>query len=537
MIRVFTVFLFIIPFLNAQDKSSTLSYPAAVIWNTPFEISLIASAKFPGADKLEIIISTDNKLELISAYLNTFYGNNEIDVSKEFTDYKIAIDLRNNSVSGDMNYQVVFNFKPGSTDKAVIKFSGKYFEEEKLIGELFEGYENSLIAGIEFYKPKKYAGKALQIKDAYIDFQLNKLQYNNLAVDFWFKTAEKDFSLLKISERNEEVSEVFINSFGMLSLQSNHQNKILNPYFISYNTWNHILLYSDYEKGIFDFYCNGYLVSSSIIDALARPENIKLSFSSSGSKEFYIDQLKFSSADETGTARILEGMDYTSPPDGIRLIRIFRFDNENLARMTGDLSLDFNNIKFVRSDAPLSLRAPELNINLLSSSFELEWNEGDFRYAQQYILERSENNLDFVPVYSVGALNHPEAEYRYVDKILRSSDIIYYRVKQVLKDGSAVYSSQVKVGQGFSEPFVLGQNFPNPFNPRTSIDLELFRDSELHVIIYSLEGKEILKLFDGYLIKGKHKFSFDGSEFPSGVYICRVYTPEFSQTTKMILTK
>jgi hypothetical protein len=107
----------------------------------------------------------------------------------------------------------------------------------------------------------------------------------------------------------------------------------------------------------------------------------------------------------------------------------------------------------------------------------------------------------------------------------------------VLKDGSVLYSSRVKVGQGFSEPFLLSRNFPNPFNPLTSIDIELFRDSDIRVIVYNLEGKEIASLFEGNLTKGKHTFSFDASEYPSGVYLCRVQTPDFSQTTKMILTK
>jgi hypothetical protein len=537
MVRFFTIFLFLIPFLTAQDKQSILSYPQAVVWNTPFEISLITSTQYSEADKLEIAISANNRIDLYKAELNTFYGSSDIQIIDDYPEYKAVIDLKKNSLTGDMNYQVLFGVTPGDAEKVVLRFSGHYLKGDSAIGSLFEGEGNSKIAGIELYKSKKYPGKAIHLKENDINFVIKKLENNYLTADFWFRTPEKDFSLLKFYNREKLLTELFINTFGMLSLQSEFQNRLLNPYFISQNSWNHILLHADFREGTYNFYCNGSLVSSSLIDQFIKPENIRFTFGGENSKEYYLDQLKFSGADEAGVMKIIDGMHFTTSPDDIDLIRIFRFDNDNISKGSGNFSLSYNNLKFVKSDAPLTLRAPELNINVLSSSFELEWNEGDYKQAQQYVLERSENNKEFVPVYTISAQNDPDAKYRYTDRKSKNSEIIYYRVKQLLKDGSPVYSSQVKVGQGISEAFLLDQNFPNPFNPRTTIDIELFRDSDVEVLIYNLEGKEVSRLFDGSLAKGRHKFAFDGSELPSGVYICRVNTPDFSQTTKMILTK
>jgi hypothetical protein len=536
MLRFFAILILFIPFLAAQDKQNILYYPSSVVANTPFEISLINSTRYPDADKLEIILSSYDRFDVNSVVVNTFYGSSEVVVIKDNPNYKAILDLKSKSLTGDMNYQVLFNIQPDNVKKVRIEFSGNYYKGKTLIGSLFDEFSN-IIADVDIYKPNKYAGKALCINEGYIDFTIKDLKKNRLTTDFWFMTPEKDLSLLNVYNRDESVSELFINSFGMLSLQSKFQNKLLNPYFISQNSWNHIALYADYENGIYQFYCNGTLVSSNIMDALIIPEDIRFSFGGAGAKEIYIEQLQFSRADENGLQNILDEKYYTSTPDNIGLVRIFRFDSENLNKINSGFSVNFENVKFVKSDAPLSLRAPELNINLLSSSFELEWNEGDFRHAQQYLLERSDNNKDFIPVYSIAAENNPEAKYRYTDKRINKSEIIFYRVKQILKDGSAVYSPQVKVGQGFSEPFTMGQNFPNPFNPRTSIDIELFRDSDVEVVIFNLEGKEISRLFHGNLAKGKHYFSFDASEYPSGIYICRVNTPDFSQTTKMILTK
>ena len=82
---------------------------------------------------------------------------------------------------------------------------------------------------------------------------------------------------------------------------------------------------------------------------------------------------------------------------------------------------------------------------------------------------------------------------RCLDQKDESSEVVYYRVKQVDKDGSIVYSSQVKVGQGLFEPFIVEQNYPNPFNPKTSIVVELLEDTQVKVIVYNLEGKRNCK--------------------------------------------
>ncbi|MGA9293630.1 MAG: T9SS type A sorting domain-containing protein, partial [Ignavibacteriaceae bacterium] len=144
---------------------------------------------------------------------------------------------------------------------------------------------------------------------------------------------------------------------------------------------------------------------------------------------------------------------------------------------------------------------------------------------------------EYIPVVKIDADDLNEKNYTCLDQKDESSDVIYYRVKQVDKDGSIVYSSQVKVGQGLFEPFIVEQNYPNPFNPKTSIVVELMEDTEVKIIIYNLEGKEIERLYDGSLSKGVHKFTFDATDLPSGVYLYKIETPEYSQTKKMVLTK
>ena len=95
----------------------------------------------------------------------------------------------------------------------------------------------------------------------------------------------------------------------------------------------------------------------------------------------------------------------------------------------------------------------------------------------------------------------------------------------------------LKVGQGIVDDLIIGQNFPNPFNPTTLIEFELLQDSDVEVKVYNLTGKEIALLHEGVLSKGVHQFTFDASGLSSGVYLYQIITPLSSQTRKMILAK
>lgn len=93
------------------------------------------------------------------------------------------------------------------------------------------------------------------------------------------------------------------------------------------------------------------------------------------------------------------------------------------------------------------------------------------------------------------------------------------------------------------EKFELSQNFPNPFNPTTSIRYGLPAAEKVTIRIYDLLGREVRTLVHGDLQKsGYHVTSWNGrdkNEIPvaSGVYIYRIKAGKFSQSKKMILVK
>jgi len=107
-------------------------------------------------------------------------------------------------------------------------------------------------------------------------------------------------------------------------------------------------------------------------------------------------------------------------------------------------------------------------------------------------------------------------------------------VEEILPQGTADISFSTP---GIVRDYSLEQNFPNPFNPTTTIPFNLPRAQNVKLTLYDLTGRKLLTLFDGKLSSGKHRIHFIGSNLPSGVYIYQLTTPDFWAQRKMILVK
>jgi hypothetical protein len=79
--------------------------------------------------------------------------------------------------------------------------------------------------------------------------------------------------------------------------------------------------------------------------------------------------------------------------------------------------------------------------------------------------------------------------------------------------------------------------FPNPFNATTSLSLTIASRVNVRLETTDLLGRHIATLHNGMLEAGEHKFTFDASALPSGIYFTRVQAGEFVKTQKLLLLK
>ena len=90
---------------------------------------------------------------------------------------------------------------------------------------------------------------------------------------------------------------------------------------------------------------------------------------------------------------------------------------------------------------------------------------------------------------------------------------------------------------GLPTVFGLERNYPNPFNPSTTIRFELPRSSEVRMGVFDMLGREVSVLVNERKDAGVHEVKFDGSRLASGVYFYRLRAGDFVQTRKLILVR
>lgn len=85
--------------------------------------------------------------------------------------------------------------------------------------------------------------------------------------------------------------------------------------------------------------------------------------------------------------------------------------------------------------------------------------------------------------------------------------------------------------------FKLEQNFPNPFNPTTTIQYQLPTDSKITLKVYDILGSEVITLVNEEQEAGYKEIKFNAGNIASGIYIYRLHSGDFVSVKKMMVVK
>ncbi len=132
---------------------------------------------------------------------------------------------------------------------------------------------------------------------------------------------------------------------------------------------------------------------------------------------------------------------------------------------------------------------------------------------------------DARPVYNDSQNSNVESDPNYVT-------IAFGRIEASTLEDKLVVSLSNELPANYSI-----SNYPNPFNPTTTINYQLPENGFVTVKVYDLLGKEIATLVNENKSVGYYRVNFDASKLTSGVYIYTITANNFIQSKKMLLMK
>ncbi|MCJ7552288.1 MAG: T9SS type A sorting domain-containing protein [Ignavibacteriaceae bacterium] len=195
-------------------------------------------------------------------------------------------------------------------------------------------------------------------------------------------------------------------------------------------------------------------------------------------------------------------------------------------------------------ELPLPVELSSFSASVIGSTVKLSWrtetevNNYGFEILRQGHTSTALSVTDWEKIGFVegyGNSNSPK-DYSFTDASVVSGTYSY-RLKQIDIDGQFEYSKIIEVDLGAPNKYELAQNFPNPFNPNTSIKFTLPETGNVKLTVYNMLGQEIAILVNGVKEAGTHIINFNAEELNSGIYMYRIESNGFNEVRKMTLIK
>ena len=224
---------------------------------------------------------------------------------------------------------------------------------------------------------------------------------------------------------------------------------------------------------------------------------------------------------------------------------------DNSEGASRDLSVNFSATWDVAVAAELSSFAADVT---LSNEVILRWGVVSQSNNLGWEIYRSVDNIHFEQVGGLVPGDGTSDEfkvYTFEDAELPAAQVLYYYLRQIDLDGSSSRSRVLEVqvantaatAQALPLTNALHQNFPNPFNPETTISFDLNEEAVVSLTIYDMAGQVVRELAAGKVMAAGHYSSLwdgrdnNGDRVGSGLYFYRLGAGDFTSVKKMVLLK
>ena len=173
----------------------------------------------------------------------------------------------------------------------------------------------------------------------------------------------------------------------------------------------------------------------------------------------------------------------------------------------------------ISSAYPLPVGFDYFNISLKNNQPYLQWQNNNNAAASGYEIERSNDGTDFTTINTVEAISNSNI-YNYLDAGVVSNNVVYYRIKEVLKAGGYLYSNVASVQlNNVLNHIVIA---PNPVKERMNVSIESTVSGLATIHIINTLGQNIITQ-KAQLQAGNNSITINNiTTLTKGVYIIKV---------------
>ncbi len=529
-----------------NDVYTKFIAPEYVPQNLDFRIVSLVKKAVPDVDSLELRLNIDSGIKLDSVLL---LGDStlsklptKIIPSVDFNKigYVNYIDFEDSSISSQNFLRVVYYLNSDSKEKIAYRFDYRYKlqTDSTALSSFF--FTNNKEEEIKSYKTSDAKGYADLIKEGEsLEIFSATEELNNKIFSFWMKLTRAGESEISFYDKasGDSLCSVSIGNDGLLQYCLGEDLTVFDDFAFSPNAWYNVECFFERENESVLLFVNNNLLAEKKLFSSQIPSAATIKVNAKTS-EVMVDDIKVLEYSGSYEQFMNERHELGELPDSLTVAFAENFDGEIQPSENSKSGIRLDEINVVHSDAPVLLPMPELNLNVYSTYYLLEWKAVENVKPKEFILQKSVDGINYSEVFRQEfSGGEGDKTFSFTDARTFSDDVVYYRVLQINEDGSEVYSNQVKVGQGEIEEFAVEQNYPNPFNPVTNFKVEVFVPGEYRISVFDLVGKHVQTLYKGELSAGVHSFAFDGTELPSGIYFYEIISPHSSKVMKMILAK
>ena len=130
----------------------------------------------------------------------------------------------------------------------------------------------------------------------------------------------------------------------------------------------------------------------------------------------------------------------------------------------------------------------------------------------------------------------PQQAGNYSDLLIVTTSNPDYATFFINMSGEGLINNNAEANEIAPIAEIIG-NYPNPFNPETTLVYSLAEAASITLGIYNIKGEEVVVLQQGYMAAGEHRLIWQAENLPAGVYLARLVSNNYNTEHKLILLK